>query len=264
LIIVTAANDKYAKYLGVMLISLLRNTDPLTTLSVYILDGSLSVENKLKLTKIMQERNIRYSFIEPNKRLIQSLPTYSRAKHISKEAYYRIFVPDLITDTNITKCIYLDCDLIVAKSIDELWNTDIHGYLAAAVDTACLLSKEKRVKINRRLFLPKDASYFNSGVLLMNLAEWRKHRISQRVIDLIRKETVELRLIDQDALNIILHGKWLKLDPKWNYTDSHWVKMPLINPAIIHFTGPRKPWNEDVTYKDEYEKYEDQLAWETL
>lgn len=46
--------------------------------------------------------------------------------------------------------------------------------------------------------------YFNSGVLLFNLAVWRENKLTQKIADYIRDNVARLRFCDQEALNIFL------------------------------------------------------------
>ncbi len=49
--------------------------------------------------------------------------------------------------------------------------------------------------------------------------------------------------MDQDALNMVLAGDWLILDPKWN--TSKGKADADFSDGIIHFLGKVKPWHAD-------------------
>ena len=87
--------------------------------------------------------------------------------------YYRLLAPRLLP-TSLGKVLYLDCDIIVRRSLRELWNTDITGCALAAVPDLC--EKEN----GKALDLPIGAKYFNSGVLLINLWFWRENNVPER------------------------------------------------------------------------------------
>jgi lipopolysaccharide biosynthesis glycosyltransferase len=52
--------------------------------------------------------------------------------HITLAAYARIFLSDILP-ASWSKVLYLDCDLIVRRSLLELWSTELDGYAIAAV-----------------------------------------------------------------------------------------------------------------------------------
>ena len=110
--------------------------------------------------------------------------------------------------------------------------------------------------------------YFNSGLMVMDLEKWREEKITEQVLGFIENNPEKLRFHDQDALNAILHDRWLELDPRWNaqtYMMLQEVEHPTIqgqlkwdeareSPAVIHFCGHAKPWNVDSNhpFKENY------------
>ncbi|MBD0381573.1 glycosyltransferase family 8 protein [Paenibacillus sedimenti] len=251
--LVTATNDNYAKHLAVMLNSLLENTIDTSKINIFIIDGDISHDNKLKLSSSVKKFNLDVQFLSVDDSIFSG---FKERFHISKEAYYRIVIPNLL-DTDIRKAIYLDCDTIVKKDIRKLWNINIDNYFLAAVEKAT--SSKARKKL---LHIPNEFNFFNSGVLLLNLYQWRRNNISKKVLQFIDKNSDILKSMDQEALNAILFDKWLKLDPKWNYTTDHLKKSPKIKPAIIHFTRRNKPWNLGHPLQDEYFKYLNTTLWD--
>ncbi|WP_377919039.1 glycosyltransferase [Bacillus songklensis] len=83
-----------------------------------------------------------------------------------------------------------------------------------------------------------------------------------QVIQYTKDNPAKIDYMDQDALNAILHDKWLELDPKWNYTTECMERLHIDNPAIIHFTSAKKPWNSEHPFKQEYLKYLNSSLWE--
>ena len=63
---------------------------------------------------------------------------------------------------------YLDCDTIVCGSIEPLYETELGECLAGMVMEPTVYQEMKET-IGMK---PEDA-YFNSGVILMDLARWR-------------------------------------------------------------------------------------------
>jgi lipopolysaccharide biosynthesis glycosyltransferase len=109
--------------------------------------------------------------------------------------------------------------------------------------------------------LPNREVYFNSGVLLMNLDAMRRDNKTGELLELVAARGDEFEWPDQDALNIALGDRRLRLHPRWNATNAlghDWSKGTFprlarwrarLRPTLRHFEGPgaNKPWHEDCT-----------------
>jgi lipopolysaccharide biosynthesis glycosyltransferase len=245
-----------------MLTSLLKNKKTSNPIYIYILYGDLSDVCIKRLERAVGSFDATVTFLKVDVKLFEDFASSMGAqKYISKEAYYRIIIPELLSE-DISKALYLDCDMIVRTDISELWKVNINHFDLAAVDESRVVSEVDRQARMYRLSLPSKSYYFNSGLLLMNLKRWREKGISYELIQFIRSNPEKLSLLDQDALNAVLHNRWLRLYDKWNYTISHILKLPLEDAAILHFTGPDKPWNSESPFKNEYVKYLRASLWE--
>src|SRR5205814_10601876 len=120
-----------------------------------------------------------------------------------------------------------------------------------------------------------EDGYFNSGVLLLDLDQWRKTRARDRVLDYVSVNSDRLPDVDQDALNACFYRQTKRLDYKWN---AIWpfFREPRVLPLtqeqiaavrrearIIHFNGNSKPWSYfcDHPRKTEYEKFLRMTEW---
>ena len=119
-----------------------------------------------------------------------------RSSAITRTAYARLTLGSVLPK-QVARCIYLDCDLVVQRDIVDLWETDLQDFALGAVDNA--LWDDPR-SYQRRLGL-KNPSYFNSGVLLVDVDRWRAERIGKRALEFAQKAGDLLILHDQDALN---------------------------------------------------------------
>lgn len=170
--------------------------------------------------------------------------------HISEATFYRFLIPDLPAD----KILYLDCDMIVNQSLDELYHTNLGDYPLAAVPDF-FINHEKISHGYQEI--PQLKPYFNAGVLLINNKLWKEQGYKDRLNQLAHQFT-EVKFGDQDILNILIGNNWLVLDKKFNYQtgarfsfyENHLTK--LIDevedlhgeePVIVHFTGAAKPWS---------------------
>jgi lipopolysaccharide biosynthesis glycosyltransferase len=173
--------------------------------------------------------------------------------------YLRLRLPHLVP-RDVDRLLYLDCDILVHRDLGSLWEVQLGDALLAAV----------RDGINRTMGdwggvpgmaagIRRDAPYFNSGVLLMNLPVWRCSRATERCVEYLREHHDRLRFPDQDALNLVGYDAWLELESSWNDTVRWWQTRA--DDAtdeqvhVTHFVGPRKPWQVDFPvdrYRDRY------------
>ncbi|WP_188175383.1 glycosyltransferase family 8 protein [Paenibacillus sedimenti] len=248
--IVTSTNDNYAKPLGVMLNSLLENTADKSRIKIFIIDGNISPDNKQKLRNVVNKFNVKTTFLKVDNSLFKG---FQDRGHVSKECYYRVVIPNLL-NKNIRKALYLDCDTIVKDDISKLWSTNLDGYYLAAGEKA-FRGKPSKNSLKHH----KNSNRFNSGVLLINLEKWRKSNMSKKVLQYIKNYPKPIG--DQAALNTVIQDKWLKLDPKWNYTTDHLILLPKVKPAIVHYTRSKKPWNHGHPLQNAYFKYLRTTSW---
>jgi lipopolysaccharide biosynthesis glycosyltransferase len=246
--IVTLSNNHYAVHLATMLFSLFENKSPTTHYQIYIIDGNLSEDNKNKFNHLLKNYNSQPIFLKVNEEIFEACRGWG---HVSREAFYRISIPDLL-DINIKKAIYLDSDMIIKGDLLELWEDEQldHYHIGAVEDPVDF----------KGVTLPEGSMYFNSGVLLMNLTKWREDKISDKVLTFIKNNPNEVMWWDQDALNGVLYDKCFPLDYKWNYQVFRMGHLN-INPIIIHFNSDVKPWNGETNLKEEYFYYRNRLVW---
>jgi lipopolysaccharide biosynthesis glycosyltransferase len=120
------------------------------------------------------------------------------------------------------------------------------------------------------LGLGADAGYFNSGVLLIDLRQWRETRALETLLEYVEANPDKMvRDVDQEALNACFHNRKKPLDYKWNAIRTFYEEAataPLTTyecervqkeARVIHFNGSSKPWSYFCTHpkKAEYEKY---------
>ncbi|HEY5225325.1 MAG TPA: glycosyltransferase family 8 protein [Methylovirgula sp.] len=174
----------------------------------------------------------------------------------SLATFARLAIPQIIS--NAERVLYLDCDVIINRSLDELFDIDMNGFpLAAGRDLtqAYFLRRFNgpHQKAGKILFKNIN-SYFNAGVLLIDCNKWRNSGYVDSIIKFLGAPPAPLFLADQDALNVVFQDNHLELDPRWNswavcYSfgegEEELVKFAQLcadDPWIIHFIGRAKPW----------------------
>ncbi len=167
--------------------------------------------------------------------------------HISRATFYRLALPRL-TPANVRRIIYLDSDLVVARDLRRLWATDLEG---APIGAVCDSGMAWRGFADAYGLDHARGPYFNAGVLLIDLDRVRAEGVFNRALEFLQSNT--FLYMDQDALNLALWGRWKPLDPVWNVQHTmllgdaaEGVSRDMLpngrRPAIIHYTGRRKPW----------------------
>jgi len=204
----------------------------------------LSEEAKVYFDKITDEcgAKIMHHDIEKNDTYQHFAQTLPHTKYISAVTYARM-VFDRIISSDVQRLIYLDCDILVRAPIEELSATDLEGHPIGAVKDAHALrfSNGTDVASDWDLLDPADP-YFNAGILVIDLAAWRKMDMVEQLL-LLEKEGKMPRLInDQQILNHLYKNNWKQLDARWNMFAPNRA-IETLDPKIVHYTGPNKPWN---------------------
>lgn len=171
--------------------------------------------------------------------------------HISRATFFRLALPR-IAPAATGRVLYLDSDLIVARDLTELWETDLGGAPLGAVCDSGMDWKP----FARTWGLPESRGpYFNAGVLLIDLDRVRREGTFDLAIDVLRRTA--LTYMDQDALNITHWGRWRPLSAIWNVQHTMllggaapdappaMMASKSTKPGIVHYTGRNKPWLVD-------------------
>ncbi len=164
--------------------------------------------------------------------------------YLPKAVYLRLLIPSLCPD--LSKALYLDCDMIVRGDLSELFTMETGEYsIWAVVDTLETISQlEKEIDLKKYCLNPK-AIYFNAGLMLMNLDLWREERIADKAFSLAYSNEINLVMEEQSALNIVLNGHWGQLNNNWNFMiilNSMKPQFSQRQAKIIHTPGSLKPW----------------------
>lgn len=224
-------DGKYEQHFGAAVTSLILN-NPNNLIKVHILTKKISRDFQEKIYQLKAKSKVDFLIYEVEDAEVENLKV---SHHISSASYYRLLAPEILPN-ELSKILYLDSDLIVNGSILELYNYDISNYIIAAYGNKVITTK-KRLELNSNY-------YFNAGVMLINLENWRNMNIGKKSLELIRNRPDIIKLWDQDALNKVIDGQFLILDKKWNsLVDLYEGNSQADDQSIvIHFTGSLKPW----------------------
>ncbi len=223
----------YSVWVGTVMQSILEHTN--SRICFHILhDETLSTDNKYKLEMVAHNGSSKIEFHKIDEDDFSIVK--NQMSRFTIGAMFRCSLPELLPDLN--RIIYLDADLFVNRDIKELWDVDVREYcLAGVVDEGVDIHNYPRI-LNKYPEIKKE-SYFNSGVLYMNLKKLREFgNLKKLVVDFL-VENPEAGLPDQDALNVIFHNKVLYLDGSWNqFVFMHRKdNVEKLDKAIFHYAA---------------------------
>lgn len=252
--LVCCADERYAQPVAVLFASVLRNTSDPRRCRLWVVTNAPSERCFTAVTELAQGAGASVII-----RVIRDdhLPAPSVGSYYTKASMYRIIFPGLLTG-QIKRALYLDADIILRADVAELFSLDIGDNSVAAVRNAG--GKGPAI-------VPAEYGYFNAGVMLIDLEKWRERRLEEKLLAFARSNEARLVFYDQDALNAVIAGAWLPLDPRWNQQYEHFLVAPNVtgldaptlrrvqkNPWAVHFSGASKPWHfrDDHPFKAEY------------
>lgn len=268
--VVCNLDSSYVKYCIVMLTSLFENNRNIS-FHIHLIAPQFSGEMKQMFSEWVERHyHQSLSIYEVGDECLENCTIFGNS-HISLATYYRIFIEDILPK-DIDKILYLDCDLVVVGSISDLWDINIADYAVGCVEDMWSGKNDNY----ERLHYASSFSYFNAGVLLVNLSYWRKMQFRKNAEQYLALHVNELVFNDQDLLNALLYDKKLNVPFRYNVQDGFLRRKRRIRtaaipeldkelhyPVIIHYTGGKKPWQykSQNRYKSLYYYYLDKTKW---
>jgi lipopolysaccharide biosynthesis glycosyltransferase len=247
-----------------MLQSVFANLSSDRRLAVHVVDGGIEERHRLDLMRWWHPDRVSLRFLAAKPETLAGLPLWGR---MSVATYYKLLITQLLPSA-VSRAIWLDCDLVVTADLGRLWDTDLGGRHALAVQDHAVpfVSSPNGVSQYERLGLPADAGYFNAGVMLLDLGLLRRDEIPARAIEYLLQHRDTVVFWDQEALNAMLAGKWGALDPRWNHIPNPRCARPSEGQDgnwIYHFAGNVKPWAYPSAFSSHalYYHYVDQTPW---
>lgn len=247
--VLCASDERYLPHAATMLRSLLEHN---RVFRIHYFYSSVASDELAKLKSMASKSGSEIVFYEVVPRTFEQLRV---DKWASAAVYYRLLATSLLP-AELDRILYLDSDIVVRHSLDDLWNTDLTDHALAAIPDYWQDAKSLEV-------VPAGEKLFNSGVLLINLKAWRQTNVPERAVTFIKENPEKVQFWDQEALNAVLARQWIELPPRWNAQgETHWSKgMP--DPAIVHFIMSGKPWHWSNVhpFKSEYRRYRLMTPW---
>ena len=221
--------------------------------NLYVAHSFLREEDFEALEKAVFGFDITIHNIKITDRYFKDIPVLAR---IPEESFYRLLAFKYLPES-VERCLYLDPDIYILKSLIPLYKTDFgDSYIAAAAHLHGFHNAFNKV----RLGLKDQKRYINSGVVLMNLKAIRRDFTLEKVLECLKENAQWLILGDQDLMNILFGSKTLFIDERIYNLDEKVYKYckkyegfditsVREKTAIVHYNGKYKPWLEG--YKGE-------------
>ena len=266
-------NEKYAPYAGVAITSVYENNKEVEDIIIYVLGEDLSEKSCEKLQNLTLQYGRKIVFKKTNN-LIEKMKEWGLPSYRgSYAANIRLFLP-LFLDDDVDRILYMDADTVAERTLTDLFQIEMGNYaLAMALDS---LGYGHKLDIGMR----ESDFYFNSGVILFDMKNWKRRDCTNRIIQHIKDTKVAYTSPDQDLLNIVCKDDILQIGPEYNmqpvhlafsiktyfscypkkayYTEED-LQNALNNPCIFHFFRflGEFPWNKDNVHPDNavFDKY---------
>ena len=173
-----------------------------------------------------------------------------------------IFTPMLLADA-VGNVAHFDIDMLFNDDVSKILDLDLGDNLIAAMAEYGKGDPVITDAVWGKGILPPEAErYFNTGTIVFNAPKCREERTWEKILDWYRAHYDIADRIEQDAWNALywnrtkllplrwnFHDRLVKYYPKWDMMAKYWQGNPprecleaALNPAILHFWGPKKPW----------------------
>ncbi len=276
--VVYVSNEAYAQHFAVSFASLCDCNPDEEELTVYLLDTGIQPETAEKLKTLAADFG-RELILLHCRNLEAKFAARPDTGRFDLSTLGRFFLGEFLPDM-VTRVLYLDCDTVVQRSLHKMYTADLHGALLAMAEEPTIYHEVKAY-----LGILPDAPYFNAGVMLVDLARWRRERIGEKLLAYYEEIAPQCLFQDQDAINGLLKRRIAILHPRYNFITNYYyfsyaaleVFSPAYreigerrfsaakrHPAILHYAGDERPWRQGACnpYGREYLRYLARTPWQ--
>lgn len=239
-------------------------------ITFHLLTDSLDDDLKDRICFSLKHDHHKAIFYTIDRGMLRDCPVNEGLACPSLAKYYRLLLPKLLPQT-IERVLYLDCDIIVIDTLLPLFQMDMKNKPIGVV----LDQKPYMLDNYNRLRIDLSDGYFNSGVILFDLKEWRDHEYDKEIFTYIKENNERLVWEDQDALNKIFSRNKIFLPIRYNLQQAmmyvqNWmswkeqaeIEQAIKAPVCIHFCGD-KPWTDTCRhpYAELWNEYLKSTSW---
>ena len=267
------ADEAFAMPLAVALASIARYVTRPTR--AWVIHASIPAHVRARVERGLRDTDTTIEWVDGAS--IPRLGELPLNRHFSKATYFRLTLPEVLP-ADVHRVVYLDSDVVAVDDIAPLFDAELGGRSTGGVrDIGFPWAVMSKGLANwREIGLDRTVPYFNSGVLVMDIDQWRERGVGDSIIDYLMRNGSPY-FADQDAINVVLAHDVAELEPRWNQHPSiqqaaglcHVVFTPdevdaaRDKPAVIHYLTRDKPWNHGCTHPEIDRWFEalDRTAW---
>ncbi len=246
-----STDDNYIPFLDVAVRSLVLHASSENRYRIIVLNTGLKEEN-VRLVKANETDFVTVEFLDISEKVEKIKSHFKNIYHFSVVTYYRLFIASLFPEYG--KVIYLDCDLVVLDDVAKLYDTDLEGNILGGARENFIYTTPEFRRYAKEAVGVDPADYINAGVLLIDLDAFRRARIEETFVHLIKTYNFDTVDPDQAYLNFLCSGKIKMLSSAWNKEPLEKTEGEYI--GIMHYALYKKPWQyNDVLYGEYFWEY---------
>jgi len=241
--VLMCADKNVVAGLHVAAYSLLKHLDESLKLRLYVFTDEVSapflndLDETLNKTGKVFEVSIRI--------LNENLPGGFPKMRDSLAPYFRLLaVPTLEAE----RVLYIDIDTLCLVDVGPLYRLPLNGNMVAMLpETELSTCADDSVRSHPDI-KTSIGHYFNSGVLLVDVAAWKKNQTTRKCLEYIAINAPQYW--DQSALNVELQGRISCIESRFNFITNkreNWHAFKnekRISGKLLHFTDFPKPWSK--------------------
>jgi lipopolysaccharide biosynthesis glycosyltransferase len=262
--IVFAANDYFIPYTSATIQSIMENADTKRKYHFFILHTDITISTATALcVQVNRYPHFCIDIIDVSQYIAGYEFFTANRFDLTKETYFRLLVPELLTERGYDKVIYLDGDMICCFDISKLYDIDLGDNLIGAVRDLASISRFLYDKKNNskeyydfKSSMRNVTDYYCAGMIIFNNRQFLQTISTTELFKLAVSR--KWKCHDQDILNYVSERKTLFFPYTWNFIWSENINyLPedlrreyieaKDSPQIIHFAGIKeKPWISHV------------------
>lgn len=242
-------DDKFFMQMGVTVVSILENNKD-KYFSFHIFCDGVSDDNLAKIKQLAEKYQQNFYVYIMDMKPFQTF--HIKTKHFSRVTYLRAVMPKILKPLT-DKYLYMDADMLCVGDISEITSIDLEGYpFAAASETP------QAVAYKTSFLHQKSGKHFNDGLMWIDIAEWEKEQITEKIFSYQGADPRRFSGQSQDIMNLVLDGEIKFIDRRFNGGSDKGI-------LIYHFCGRNKPWHMVISERDKlWRHYLDLSPWPSL
>ena len=270
-------NDKFVPQVSAGICSICENNKDVKNIDFYLMSLNISDDNKSKMKSFFLKKYGREIYFVELDNLEKYFDFEFDTNGWNPIVLARLLLDKLLPE-KLDRILYLDGDTIVRGKLMDLYTMDLNDKsIAASIEPTIDKKRKNNLDLN-------GSPYYNAGVLLVDLINWRNNNTGNQIIEYYKSHDGNLFANDQDAINGALKDNIIPLSPKYNFYNifyqynyrflSRLCDFDYIskiefdearkNPIIIHYLGEERPWRigNKHKYRKDYLHYLSLTPWD--